>query len=48
MAAAAFWVVAAVRQAMAEGGIASTRGATIALYAFAAATFLLLIPAVRG
>jgi polar amino acid transport system permease protein len=47
VAAAAFWIVAAVRRAMAEGGIASA-GATIALYGFAAATFLLLIPAVRG
>ena len=37
----------AVRQAMAEGGIGSA-GATVALYAFAAGTLLLLIPAVRG
>ena len=32
---------------MAEGGIGS-RPSTIALYAFAAGTLLLLIPAVRG
>ena len=47
VAALAFWVVTAVRQAMTAGGIAST-GATLALYAFAAATLLLLFPAVRG
>lgn len=47
VATAAFWVVAAVRHAMAGGGIGST-AADLVLYAFAVATFLLLVPAVRG
>ena len=47
VAAAAFWVAGAVQGAMAGGGIGTTV-ADIALYAFAAATLLLLIPAVRS
>ena len=47
VATAAFWVVAAVRRAMAGDGIYST-AADLVLYAFAVGTFLLLIPAVRG
>lgn len=47
VAALAFWVAAAVRQALAADGVGST-GTDLALFALAAATLLLLIPAVRG
>ena len=47
VAAAAFWIAEAVRRAMAGGGIGSTT-ADLALYGFALATLLLLIPAWRG
>ena len=42
-----FWVAEAVRRAMAGGGIGSTLVDSL-LFAFAAATLLLLIPAWRG
>jgi polar amino acid transport system permease protein len=45
--AAAFWIAAAVRRAMAGGGIGSAAADT-AVYAFAVATLLLLVPAARG
>jgi polar amino acid transport system permease protein len=47
LSAAAFWVIGAVRQAMAAGGIGSL-AADLTLYAAAAATLLLLLPAVRA
>ncbi len=47
VAATAFWVADVVRRAMADGGIGSTV-TDILLFAFAAATLLLLLPAWRG